>query len=1347
METSAFHKLSRVLWVFGVGVVVLLAIYVSLGRFAVGMVSAYQDDILSELNSRLPFQVEARSVSGDWRMFTPELVLSELRLSFPDSPERPLELREGRLSIDVLSTLKTRSLQSRALRLENLTLHAVVDESGAWDVAGFESDGSGRLNAWLEAFVANVTQIELVENSLIVGLPDHSERAFTLDLLLRREGSRRQLGATLKTSEGAVVKVLVDGVGDPFDRSKYDGDIYIHTQVNELARFESLMPVKMQSDIRVSGRAEFEAWIDWKDGSSSIDVQVDADSLDIRARDNSWRVPAQALSFGGSFVEQRNFWSVFASQVELSDGGSPLSVPRVQLDGWGDSLRVRAQQLDLAVVNQLLIDSGTMPQGLSSVLEILSPRGQLATIEYSIEDTSQLTAGWQFSASFEELAVESWKGAPGVTSANGFLELSPGSGSVILDSQLFELAFPTIYDEPLRYNELYGTIGIDWDQERLTLSSGKIVARGVEGEATALFGLLVPFTKVETGVEMELLVGLVDSNPIHRSKYLPRNLNPALLGWLKSSIGEGRIREGAFLWRGSLAKQAPQHRSIQLFFDVRDTHVTYHPDWPAIGGVAGLVLIDDAQVSFWSEKAQLYDSIVRQLSAETWLEPSGRMKLAINGNLTGSAADGLRVVNNSPLNDIVGSAFSAWSLEGDLETRLHLVLDLGADAQPPLIEVDVELEDVDLMARPGNLPVSQLSGNVNYSSLEGFSSQTLSGRLWGEAIAARLRQRDVELDGARYSASTSPVEILLEGNLAPASLQSWLGIDALAFMAGKAAMTGGLLVTPGEPVSLQLSSTLAGISLDMPEPWSKSAEEELGLELYLPLSGDISVLDVRADTLHLRADISGASLNSASVAVDAEPLPLEPGGLRITGNAPLVDVDGWMGFVQRYFVAPVEDEPTVTEEAPTKVGFWFGVEDLRATQLRFPSQIVSDVLISLQQGEAGWLVTAHSEWFDGQLQLQNDLKTASLLVRSLELSGLTTLEAIENELQEPLVLPTVDVTVEQLLSDGDPIGELTFVMATEGELLTAGPFVGQYAGMKMNVDNPSMLSWRQGGELEETRLVTAFEINDMGESLEQLGYPRLLETESGTLMADIVWPGGPEAFAIENLVGSVRLNAGRGRFVDPPEGTSGTLRMVSFLNLAGIVNRLSLSHMFESGIPFDSVQSEAFFHGGTAEVPAMIVQGASSGFQFSGVTDLVSQTIEGELVVTLPVANNLPWVAALAAGLPIAAGVFVVSKVFQKQVDRFSSGVYKVSGSLDKPDVSFDRIFDNTQINTISQVASDANSPSSKPANEDSSLTPQERAAGFSLPAASQKSTESSTQAPLTPDPNTATAQEDTPSQ
>jgi uncharacterized protein YhdP len=59
------------------------------------------------------------------------------------------------------------------------------------------------------------------------------------------------------------------------------------------------------------------------------------------------------------------------------------------------------------------------------------------------------------------------------------------------------------------------------------------------------------------------------------------------------------------------------------------------------------------------------------------------------------------------------------------------------------------------------------------------------------------------------------------------------------------------------------------------------------------------------------------------------------------------------------------------------------------------------------------------------------------------------------------------------------------------------------------------------------------------------------------------------------------------------------------------------------------------------------------------------------------VASNLPWVAVLTGGLPVAAGVYIASKVFEDELDRLSSAVYIIDGSLAEPDVRFDRLFDN----------------------------------------------------------------------
>ena len=83
----------------------------------------------------------------------------------------------------------------------------------------------------------------------------------------------------------------------------------------------------------------------------------------------------------------------------------------------------------------------------------------------------------------------------------------------------------------------------------------------------------------------------------------------------------------------------------------------------------------------------------------------------------------------------------------------------------------------------------------------------------------------------------------------------------------------------------------------------------------------------------------------------------------------------------------------------------------------------------------------------------------------------------------------------------------------------------------------------------------------------------------------------------------------------------------------------------------------------------------SGRMSMDGEFDLLDEVVDARLVATLPVATNLPWVVALLGGLPAAAGVYVTSKLVEKQVDRLSSISYTLEGPWDDVEVSVDRIF------------------------------------------------------------------------
>ena len=64
-----FDLLSTLLWRLIVTVVVLLAVYVSLGRLLAAQVEYYREDILGTINAAVPGQLEVDKLTADWQTF------------------------------------------------------------------------------------------------------------------------------------------------------------------------------------------------------------------------------------------------------------------------------------------------------------------------------------------------------------------------------------------------------------------------------------------------------------------------------------------------------------------------------------------------------------------------------------------------------------------------------------------------------------------------------------------------------------------------------------------------------------------------------------------------------------------------------------------------------------------------------------------------------------------------------------------------------------------------------------------------------------------------------------------------------------------------------------------------------------------------------------------------------------------------------------------------------------------------------------------------------------------------------------------------------------------------------
>ncbi|TDG14777.1 hypothetical protein E2F43_00605 [Seongchinamella unica] len=1281
MQQSIFHKLSSLLWGLAVLAIVLLATYVSAGRLLSSNLESWQDQVLAELNRRLPLQINAERISGEWHSFTPEILLDGLELVPPDQEAAPLQLSGGRIGIDVPNSIATRSLQFTSVQLEGLELTGELTADGQLVIPGITGSG-GELGGWLQDFLLNIEFVTLRDNSLALLLPGGEQRDFSLDLHLARDGSVRRLRADMLSTAGTDIHLMGSGLGNPFSPGEFEGVLYVRLDAGDLGAVSQML--SNQPALRVSGRLDSEFWLTWDRGEAGLDMDIEVYDLLLEPGEGEWSVPLDALSFQATLEQDKNRRTLFADNFNASAGEVEVNISRLQLDIWGSSARLRTAALELEPLNRILQSLPGMPATLQSVFATLAPRGELAALQVGVGDYTDPLSEWDVEGNFDRLQVDSWRGAPGITSGTGYFELSENGGYVVIDSQQFTMSFPTLYKQPLYYDDFHGTLGLSWDADALLLHSGLITASGVEGTAQALFALNIPLRKTEVGLEMDLMVGLANSHPIHRVKYIPYTLNQNLLDWLSTAVGEGEVEQAGFVWRGSLKRGASDLRTVQLMLNVNNTSLVYHPDWPPVSGVRGVVLLDDTNVSVWADSAKMYDSTVQRLSAEAWLGEDARMRLAIDGRVVGSAEDGLRAVNDSLLGRLTRDAFSNWRASGELATELQLELNLADKSEPPRVDVQVDLHQVDLLVNPGRLSVDNLSGQLNYDSRQGFHSRDIEGELWGEAVRLEVGQRSLLGEDAGFSFSQSAVEVGLAGAVEASALQRWLQQDALALADGRTEVSGTISVLPGEVPLLSLHSSLQGMALDLPRPWRKDPDQQVPLELALPLGREDMVLGIAlGQELSLQLDITGGSLQGAALGVNTHPPGLRDGQLQVSGHASLIDVDGWLAFTDQYLLpattasAPDPNAPVDPNEAlaaPAGDGLRLVIDQAHADRLLLWGSEYSDVDFNLALDASGWQVEGGIERLQGVYRQDAD-GSARLTLDYLDLSP----PAGEGETADASVrtgdlqLPVIDVQVNELRHNGRAIGQLQLVLESEDGVVRARDIAGEVAGLQLSPGQATGLVWIPG---QGTSLQAAPRFADFGNTLEALGYARFLETEQGSLDLELNWPGPPQAVALARLQGRIGVDVEAGRFLQTPAG-AGALQVVEIVNLADVVSSLSLSHMFESGINFHTMDGEILFHGGSLEVLDLTVQGSSSAFAMSGVSDIASRSLDGELVATLPVANNLPWVAALAGGLPVAAGVFVVSKVFEKQVNRLSSGVYRIEGTWDDPLVNFDRIFDD----------------------------------------------------------------------
>lgn len=1266
-------RLNRVLvaltrWGLGICALlaVLVALYVSLGRELVPLVAEYRGDVESKAEQALGLPVHVGALEGRWSGLAPVLRVRDLQLGEGASA---LRLDDVKVVPDLWASLTSREVRLARIELGGLQLILREDEQGGWALEGLPKKDDAPLDpAELLQRLRQLGRIDVFDSQVTLQPWQRDPLTLTYVSVGLQAGASRQaldLRATLPDGQPLAVNLRSRANA----KAWRDGEVeaYLSLPQSDWARW---LPPALLGQWRAQAlKAGGEFWVDWSKGQlQQAVVRLNAPQLRGAYAERK-AVTLDNLALNAWFQRRDQGFDVVVDSLAASIGKnrweSHLQVnQRLGDDPADETWQVQADRLDLTPLTPLINGLAPLPDKFMAVVDALNVTGALRNVRLEARPKAEGDQRLQFAANLERVGFDAYHGAPAAGNVSGSISGDLGHGELRLDTDAFMLHLYPIFAKPWHYQKANARLTWALDKHGFTLIAPYLKVLGEEGKIAGDFLIRLLF---DEGTEsyMDLRVGLTEGDGRYTAKYLPEVLSPALDEWLRSAIVKGNVDQGYFQYQGSLNHgAAPEARSISLFFKVHDAALDFQPGWPQVQQVDGDVLIEDSGVRIRASKGLLLDTQVSDVSVNIPHVDSGQHShLYLDGNFDGSLGDGLKILKEAPIG--TGEIFAGWEGEGPLKGNVKLDVPL-AHGERPKVLVDFATADARLKVTPPSLDLTRLKGDFSFDFDKGLSGKNISLQVFGKPVTAQIT--------AEGQPGQMQTRINASGQASLKSLTDWLQFRQTLPASGD--LPYQLQVSLGSrDNSLNVSSSLKGLTIDLPAPFGKAAAETRDSRFSMSLQGperrfDAAYADLARFAYAAPADKLGQGRGELLLGAGQAQLPAAQ-GLRVKGRLESLDLGPWQQQAARF----AGDDPGGNARQNLQS------VDLSIGQLKAFGMNLNQAVVRLARGGPAWDLRLDSKEVIGNARLP-DAKAAPMVVRlqTLRLPPADPAETQSEEGPDPLAsfdprkVPALDLSIDKLYRGDDLFGNLALKLRPTARGVAAQNIDLDFKGL--HVDGSG--AWEGETGATSSWYKGRLDGKNLADVLKAWGFAPTVTSRDFRLDVDGRWPGSPAWVGLKRFSGSMDAALRSGQFVEV-EGGAQALRVFGLLNFNSIGRRLRLdfSDLFDKGLAYDRVKGLLVASSGVYVTREPIaVTGPSSNFELDGTLDLVRDRVAANLQVTLPVTNNLP-LAALIVGAPAVGGaLFLVDRLIGDRVSRFASVHYRVEGPVKEPKITFVKPFD-----------------------------------------------------------------------
>ena len=1264
--TRFFAALTR--WGLGACalVLVLTALYVSIGRELTPLIAEYRIEVQNKARDALGMPLTIGSLEGSWSGMAPVLKAHDVMVGEGNSA---LRLDEVQVVPDVWASLLNRDIRIARVQLNGLQLSLRQDQHGHWSLEGLPVQDDQPLDPeQLLTQLQRVARLSVLDSQ--VTLEPYKQAPLTLTyvgLTLDVGASDQRLDARLTLPDGQPVAL---SVSTQVQASRWrDGaaQAYVSLPQSDWAKW---LPATLIAPWKVSElKAGGEFWFNWSQGSvQSAVARLNAPKF-TGAYAGRKAETIDNLALHAWAERGKQGFNVVLDSLAMNLGKTRWET-RMQLQQFAATDKeqarwhLQADRLDLTPITPLMDSLAPVPEAVAKVIDQLSVTGTLRNVLADYRPSATDDQKISFAANLEQVGFNATHGAPAARNVSGLISGDLGKGELRLDSKDFMLHLDPIFAKPWHYLQANALLTWTLNKDSFTLIAPYIKVLGEEGKIAADFLIRIHLDHSQEDY-MDLRVGLTDGDGRFTPKYLPEVLSPALTEWLSTAIIKGAVDEGFFQYQGSLSHDAvAAARNISLFFKVHGAELAFQPGWPHVRNVSGDVFIEDSGVRIMASKGQLLDTQVRNVAVSIPHVPAGKVShLFLDGDFDGGLGDGLKILQEAPIG--TADTFAGWQGEGSLKGRVDLDIPLEKSVEPKIL-VDFSTDKARLKISEPELELTQLKGDFRFDSAKGLSGKGISARAFDRPITAQIFA-----DGKPGRIST---RVVASGQVGVKKLTDWLKFNQPIPLSGDLPYQLQLTLD-GADSQLRVSSSLKGAVVDLPAPFGLAANESRNSVFRMTLQGaerrywfdygDLANLTFAAPNGKFEDGRGELFLG------DGNPVLPASKGLRIRGVLSELDVAPWQALAERYAGNdPGGSAKQLLSSADFKVG----------KLIAFGTQL-DQVRLVMKRVAASWALQIDSKQAIGAVTLP-DAKNAPIVVnmQTIRLPAPDPKVVADDNAPDPLAavdprkIPALDIIIRQLYQGPDLLGawSLNIRPNSRGISLTSlnlglkGMLLEGSGGWEGVAGNSK--SWYQG-RLGGGNLATV---------LKNWGFAPSVTSDNFHVDIDGNWPGSPAWIGLKRFSGTLDASLNKGQFVEV-DGSAQVVRIFGLLNFNAIGRRLRLdfSDLFGKGLSYDRVKGVLNARNGVYSTSKPILMtGPSTNLEINGTLNMVTDQVNAKLLVTLPVTNNLPLAALLVGGPAAGGAMFLLNKLIGDQVSRFASVQYSIQGPWNDPKITFDKPFE-----------------------------------------------------------------------